>query len=141
MSKPMIYLAGKMSGLTFDQMSKWRKDADFQLKDYFKVINPVDFYNFEMDRDSYTDHEVKFFDLMAVKKSQLILVNLRYPNSIGTAIELHMAHDEWKIPVIAYEGKDQDDVHPWISTSLTKWCNTLDEAIDHIVEFYVPILA
>lgn len=49
-----IYLAGKMSGLSFDEMNNWRKDTKdklliiSQIADYqLQIINPVDYYNFE----------------------------------------------------------------------------------------------
>ena len=70
MSKPTIYLAGKMSGLDFDTMNNWRQRARFLLNlksgKPLNIINPVDYYNFEMDRSTYTDKEIKNFDLWAV---------------------------------------------------------------------------
>lgn len=139
MSKPTIYLAGKMSGLDFDTMNNWRQRARFLLNlksdKPLNIINPVDYYNFEMDRSTYTDKEVKNFDLWAVKRSDLILVELDNPDSIGTAIEIHMAHDEWRIPVIGF---GNGDIHPWMKLCLTKHCETLEEAVEHIVDFYLP---
>lgn len=137
-SKPMIYLAGQMSGLTLEQMSQWRDEAEELLQENFRIINPVHYYNFEIDPTTYTDREVKEFDLVAVKKSHILLVNLEYPNSIGTAIEVHMSHDVWGIPVIAYGGHDKD-VHPWIKESLTKWCDTLEDAVNYINTFYLTL--
>ncbi len=141
----MVYLAGQMSGLTLEQMSQWRDEATDLLQENFTVINPVNYYNFEIDPNTYTNREVKKFDLEAVKRSDIILVNLEYPKSIGTAIEVHMAYDVWDKPVVAYGGKKEDlhpwlqDVHPWIQESLTKWCNTLDEAVDYINTFYLTL--
>ena len=52
--KLKIYLAGKMGGLSFDEMNNWRKKLKQEIlreagvSGYqVKVINPVDFYNFE----------------------------------------------------------------------------------------------
>ena len=52
--KWQIYLAGKMSGLSFEEMYNWREDAKSRLLSMsnnagyrLTVINPVDFYNFE----------------------------------------------------------------------------------------------
>jgi len=129
-----------MSGLTLEQMNKWRLDASLLLgMDFYITINPVNFYNFELDRSTYTDREVKEFDLTAIKNSDLVLVNFEYPDSIGTAIELHMTHDVWGIPVIAFGG-DINKVHPWMVVSVTKYLKTLDEAVAYINEFYLPIL-
>jgi len=138
MNKFKIYLAGKMSGLTFEQMNSWREKATQlfnQSTDLIHTENPCHYYNFELDHDSFTEHEVKKFDLWLVKNCDLVLVNLDYPDSIGTAIELHMAHDEWDKPVIGF-GTTQN--HPWIELSLTKQCKTLEEAIEHILLFYLP---
>lgn len=136
-SKPKIYLAGKMYGLSHTQMNNWRVGAARLLGENFHTINPCDYYNFEIGRSEYTDSEVKEFDLLQVKNSHIVLVNLEHPDSIGTAIELHMAHDVWCIPVIGYGGSE-DKVHPWMKLSLTKWCNTLEDAVNHINKFYLP---
>lgn len=137
MSKPQIYLASKMSGLSFEIMNKSRLEATKLLEDYFIVQNPVNYFNFEIDKSHYTDSEVKRFDLALVKSSQIVLLDLEYPDSIGTAIEVHMAHDVWDIPVIAYGG-DFETVHPWIKLSVTHWFETLEEAVEHILRFYLP---
>jgi len=142
MSKPIIYLAGKMSGLSFDEMNNWRKEITALLKDKtdtskpLNIINPVHYYNFEMDRSTYTDKEVMEFDLWAVRNSKLIIVNFDYPDSIGTAIELYEATQK-QIPVIAYGGLDVD-VHPWIKQCVTKWCETMEDVVEYIVDFYLP---
>ena len=137
MSKPIIYLAGAMKGLSFEQQNNWRRDIKYRLEEIgFKVVNPVDFYNFEMDRSTYTDKEVMEFDLWAVRNSKLIIVNFDYPDSIGTAIELYEATQK-QIPVIAYGGLDVD-VHPWIKQCVTKWCETMEDVVEYIVDFYLP---
>ena len=137
MNKIKIYLAGKMSGLSFEEMNSWRNEAIKLLSKTEYPIhteNPCDFYNFEMPTGSYTESEVKKFDLWLVENCDVVLVNLDYPDSIGTAIELHMAHDVWNKPVIAF-GTAKN--HPWIELSITKRCNTLEEAVEHITYFYL----
>lgn len=136
MSKFKVYLAGKMSGLTYEEMNAWRVKASMLFEGYdydIHTLNPVDFYNFEMDKNTYTEREVKRFDLGLVRSSDVILVNLDHPNSIGTAIEIHESYDNWKIPVIGF-GTTVN--HPWIMVSLDKQCETLEEAVEHIVTFY-----
>lgn len=139
MSKKIkIYEAGGMSGLDLDTMNNWRLKATELLKSYsdnIHTINPVEYYNFSMSKENYTEHEVKFFDLYQVKNCDLVLVNLDLSiNSIGTAIELHEAHDNWHIPVIGYGEKE---IHPWMELSLTKRVKTLEEAVEHIIEYYL----
>lgn len=138
MSRFKIYLAGAMSNLTFEEMNSWRVKATKLLKQYSDEIhteNPCQYYNFEMNPDLYTEHEIKRFDLWLVRNCDLVLVNLDFPNSIGTAIELHEAHDNWHKPVIGF---GITKAHPWMELSLTKKCKTMEEAIEHIIEYYLP---
>jgi nucleoside 2-deoxyribosyltransferase len=140
MNKPKIYLAGKMAGLTFEEMNTWRQQITNMLQyntdKPLHIENPCDYYNFERDRSTYTDKEVKEFDLWLVKNCDLVIVNLDFPDSIGTAIELHMA-SEWKIPVIGF-GKTE--VHPWMELCLTKRCKTMLDAVEYVIDFYLPNL-
>lgn len=140
MSKIKIYLAGKMSGLSFEQMNAWRDTATKMFNHYSDRIiteNPCKYYNFQLDPKNYTEHEIKYFDLWLVKNCDIVLVNLENPDTIGTAIELHEAHDNWNKPVIGF-GISKTPCHPWMELSLTKKCETMEDAIDHILTFYVP---
>jgi len=138
MNKVKCYLAGKMSGLTWEQMNGWREEATnlFNKKNNnIHLENPCNYYNFEIDPASFSDHECKEFDLWLIKNCDVVLVNLGFSSSIGTAIELELASRFWNKPVIAYGY--HDEVHPWMKLSVTKFCNSLEEAIDHILKFYV----
>lgn len=140
-----IYLAGAMSNLTYEEMNEWRKRATelFQDTDYsVYTVNPCDYYNFDLDRESYSELEVMDFDLQLVKEADIILVNLDFPvhygkvlNSVGTATEIIMAHKIYNKPVIAF---GFTTVHPWIEVSVRKRLETLEEAVEHIVDFYLP---
>jgi len=117
-------------------MNGWREQVTKLLKqqsDSIHTENPCHFYNFQMDENTYTDHEVKKFDLWLVRNCDLVLVNLDFPNSIGTAIELHEAHDNWNKPVIGF---GINKAHPWVELSLTKKCKTMEEAIDYLMSYY-----
>lgn len=141
MRKFKCYMAGRMQNLSFEDMNSWREKATLLLKEksdnMVHTENPCHFYNFKRDPNTYTEKEVKEFDLHLVKNCDIMLVNLDFADSIGTAIELHMAHDVWGIPVIAFR-EEHNKSHPWIDLSVTKFCKTLEEAIDHIMEFYFP---
>ena len=131
------YLGGAMSGLTFNEMNEWRVEAKEQLEDrHIKAINPVVYYNFEMNPDEFTNHECISFDLTAVKHSDVILVNLEH-NSIGTAIELFQAH-ELHIPIVGFNYNN--DTHPWIKELVDVFCNNLNEAISYITTYYATIM-
>lgn len=132
-----VYLCGAMSGLTFEQMNEWRVNAKHLFQRYAENIhteNPCNYYNFEMNPNTYTQKEIKDFDLWLVRNCNLILVNLDYPDSIGTAIELETAQNN-NIPVIGF-GTTLN--HPWIELNITCKKNTLEEAIEYIMSFYYP---
>lgn len=139
-----IYLAGKMSGLSFDEMNEWRKEAKHKLLTAaylssvrIKTINPVDFYNFKEKRHQ-TDIEVEEFDLAHVITSDIVIVNLDgLSSSIATTIELHDAYYHNKIPVIAFGNKNTyDNLHPWVKNSITRVEENIDDVIAYIKDFY-----
>ncbi len=142
MTKMKAYLAGKMSGLTFEEMNNWRVEASKMLieksNNRIHVINPCSYYNFQMDKDTYTEKEVMKFDLNMVKQSNIILVNLKHPDTIGTAIELFGSSEIWDIPVIGFGETIKYPCHPWMKLCLTKECKVLEDAVDYIIDFYLP---
>lgn len=139
-----IYLAGKMGGLIFEEMNKWRCETRRKLLSQaemfskkISVINPVLYYNFEEKRHQ-TEIEVQEFDLAHVISSDIIVVNLDgLSNSIGTIIELHNAHYHHKIPVIAFGKRElYDNLHPWVKNDITRVECDIDGAIAYIKDFY-----
>lgn len=140
-----IYLAGKMGGLTFDEMNEWRCEACQKLlsqaemfSEKINVVNPVLYYNFEEKRHQ-TEIEVQEFDLSHVISSDIIVVNLDgLKDSIGTIIELHDAHYHHRIPVIAFGGRAlYDDLHPWVKNNITRVEDGVDDVVAYIRDFYM----
>jgi len=143
MKKPIIYLAGKMSSLSVEEMCRWRNEFRLKFKNRcrqedisnpFNIVSPTDFYSFE-EKKHKTEREVMDYDLFIVKHSALVVVNLDYPNSIGTAIELYEANKHCDIPVIGFGTTIN---HPWIEECINVQYDTMDEVIDYIFEFYLP---
>lgn len=140
-----VYLAGSMSGLSFTQMNAWREKAKEFFSSYdvlVQTFNPCDYYNFENDKLlKATDEEIMEFDIYTlVKHSNVILVNLAHPGSIGTAIECHDAKEWFHIPVIAFGTKDEyNKTHPWVKAAINKYFTNSEDAIDYIVQFYYPM--
>lgn len=138
-----IYLAGGMSNLTFEQQNEWREHIIKKLKnnnDMFwhkyilDIINPVQYYNFE-SVEYKTQKEVMEYDLNHVRTSDLIIVNFNDPKSIGTAMEIMLAR-ELHIPIIGLNTSNKE-LHPWLIESCTRICETMDELINHITDFYI----
>ena len=145
MDKLKIYLAGKMSGLTFDEMNSWRKRIEdtLKIKSGFtgvpiEVINPVKYYNFEEKRHQ-TEKEVEEFDLSHVISSNIVIVNLDgLKDSVGTIIELHDAHYHNKIPVIAFGSRETyDKLHPWVQNNITRVEEDIAGVVNYIRDFYL----
>ena len=141
-----IYLAGKMNGLSYEDMNAWRKEIKEKLKEitYYTtisnvtVINPVDFYNFQEVKHQ-NDIEVQNFDLNHVVSSDVIVVNIDgLSDSIGTIIELHDAYYHNKIPVIAFGDKaEYDKLHPWIKNNITRIEKDINGVVEYIRDFYL----
>lgn len=135
-----IYLSGSMSGVSFEEQSKWRKQVqdainfnyDCEKKPYF--FNPVNYYNFEEVRHK-SEREVMEFDLNALRYSDLVIVNFNDPTSIGTAMELMLAKER-NIPIIGF-GVNGQTIHPWLLECCTRVCDSLREAVEHVVDFYL----
>lgn len=140
-----IYEAGKMSGLSFEEMNIWRLELKVQLQlaaevsGYkVQVINPVDYYNFE-EKKYQSEEEVRDFDLNHVITSDVIVVNLEGLNSSdGTKIELHDAKYHNRIPVIAFgDRKLYDNLYPWVKENITRVEEKVEDVVRYIQEFYM----
>lgn len=144
MNRLKIYLAGKMSGLTYEEMNKWREDiakiinhmADYCGKEV-NVVNPVDYYNFRMPRHQ-NEREVMQYDLSHVKSSNIVVVNINgLRESIGSCIELYEAYKN-NIPVIALDKKDEYKyLHPWIKECITRYEGNEENVATYIKDFYM----
>lgn len=136
-----IYLSGGMGDLSFEEQSKWRKqvinailfgDYHWEKKPIF--FNPVDYYNFTEVRYK-SEREVVEFDLNALRKSDLVIVNFNDPKSLGTCAELAIAY-EMKIPVIGIN-KDGKELHPWLIEFTTRMCDNIREAVEYVIDFHL----
>ena len=140
-----IYLGGKMSGLSKDGYTRWRKELTDALYDEsvlvgsnIQVINPASYFDFD-NMDRHLEKEVMQFDLNMVRQSNIVIVNVDdVSSSIGTAIELYEAN-RLNIPVIAYtySGVVNDSIHPWIQECLSTVQMCKQELIDYVRDFYM----
>lgn len=96
--KYQIYLGGKMSGLSFDEMNSWRVEAKEKIENMSEltgyrcsVFNPCDYYNFEQKLQQ-SEEEVMDYDLFHVEHSDFLIVNAKgLSTSSGTQIEIYDA--------------------------------------------------
>lgn len=141
MESVRVYLAGGMSGISFDEQSKWRKQIQDAIKygDYDCKKNPIFFdptnYYSLFETEHKSEREVMEYDLYNLKRSDMVIVNFNVPNSIGTAMELAIAKEN-HMPVIGLN-KDKFDLHPWVSECCTRVCDNIRELVEHVVNFYL----
>ena len=140
MESVKIYLSGGMGNLSFEEQSKWRKQVTNAIKENYDCakkpvfFNPVNYYNFT-DVRYKTQREVMQFDLNALRNSDLIIVNFNDPSSLGTCAELAIAYD-MKIPIVGIN-KDGSELHPWLECFCDRMCDSIREAVEHVVAFYL----
>lgn len=131
MSKnPLIYLAGKMTGLSINDAMAWRSKF---YNEYAKhvveipnIFNPVLYYNTEMPANTYSDKEVFRYEMRILSTSTIVVVNLdQIESSVGTLQELAVAYT-YDIPVIGlneHKTTLEDAIgflHPWLTEEIDK---------------------
>ena len=115
----ILYLSGGMSGLTVEESNGWRIKVKqdlfaFILNGTLKVFNPMDAYIHNEYR--MNEKESMRYDLNILRKSSYVLVYFNDVKSLGTAMEIAIAH-ELKIPIIGvFDEKEDcdalDTLHP-----------------------------
>ena len=135
MQKYKIYLCGRMSNIAPEEAKGWRNFVKYSLEAYsdILVISPCDFYSLDHpDSTTFTQKEIREYDLQQIKNCDIILYNLDHPDSVGSAIEASLAERLWNKPIIAFG----EENHPWIELTVTKRCKDVYDAIDYILNFY-----
>lgn len=142
----ILYLSGGMSGLTVEESNGWRIKVKqdlfaFILNGTLKVFNPMDSYIHNEYR--MNEKEAMRYDLNILRKSSYILVYFNDIKSLGTAMEIAIAH-ELKIPIIGvFDNKENynalDTLHPWVYNMCDVVLDSLDDAIRYIKNNYLQI--
>lgn len=142
----ILYLSGGMSGLTVEESNGWRIKVKqdlfaFILNGTLKVFNPMDSYIHNEYR--MNEKEAMQYDLNILRKSSYILVYFNDIKSLGTAMEIAIAH-ELKIPIIGvFDNKENynalDTLHPWVYNMCDVVLDSLDDAIRYIKNNYLQI--
>ena len=110
----ILYLSGGMSRLSVREANEWRikvkQDLSaFILNGTLKVFNPMESYiNNEYCMD---EREAMQYDLNMLRKSSYILAYFNDTDSLGTAMEIAIAH-ELKIPIVGvFDWKEDCEAH------------------------------
>lgn len=137
----LIFLSGGMGNLSRHEQTKWRNqiknailygDYDYDIKPYF--FDPTTHYNYE-EKLHKSELEVYEYNMNALRKSDLVIVNFNDVKSIVTAMELAVAK-ELKIPVVGLL-KDDVKINPWLECCCTRICNDIKEVVEYVVSFFL----
>jgi nucleoside 2-deoxyribosyltransferase len=150
MSKPKVYLAGAIAGLTGHDATDWRRGAEFMLNSRgIETLNPMrakhvleaqklistNFRDYEINGAFFTSRGIMARDFNDVKRCDVLLVNLlgSHRPSFGTIMELAWAYALQKPAVVAIEAEGNlHDGHPMIHEAIPFRVATLDEALDAV---------
>ena len=132
-----VYLAGKMAGLSLEEMSEWRKVAkDILIPNGFAVLDPVDVY--KVEHNKATSREIVDSNKYQIRHSDIVLAELNHDQlSIGTLGELVFAREMGKV-VIAWGGAGFVD-HPWVQEHVTVLYGSLRDALKCICNKYSKV--
>ena len=126
-----IYLAGKMAGLSYEEMNEWRIKAKTWLQDAgFGILNPVES---GISEESSTK-EIVMNNKAMIMKSDIILAEFDNADpSFGTIGEVVFSSEHQK-PVITWGSHPIEN--PWIQEHVVKHFDELEEAVAYLISCY-----
>jgi nucleoside 2-deoxyribosyltransferase len=159
--KPLVYLAGGIAGLSFDDCTDWRRLAAGLLRERgIETLDPMrgknalasrnkgkigtSFHDYENLGAFFTSRGIMTRDFNDVKSCDALLVNLLTDTlsrdinniakpSLGTVMELGWAYALQKPAIVAIERSgNPHDNHPMIHEAMRFRVESLEEAIDAV---------
>lgn len=144
MSKPRIYLAGPITGLSYDEATQWRKRVTKLLKNEIECFDPMRDKDFlrnidklqdinKSDNISTTADFILTRDYNDCVNADLLLINFEgsTERSAGTFMEVAWAYMK-HIPVVIFCSDYEDNIncrHPMLKKCTSIFCRTEEEAI------------
>lgn len=147
-----VYLAGPISGLTYDQGNEWRLEAAEYLKTVgIEAYSPMRAKEYLRSEGVLTgayahglfssSRAIMTRDFDDCSRADLILANLRdYPKvSIGTVMEIAWAY-AFRIPLVLVleDTGNVHDKHPMIAEATGFRVNNLEDALTITKRFLLP---
>lgn len=128
-----VYLAGKMTGLTVEEMREWRIHAAGQLRQAgFRVYDPTE----AVFPSDFTANEVVANNCFMIDRSDIILAEIDHDEpSIGTLGEIMYAGYLGK-PVIVWGKNTWVQQAPWLARNTAARFNLLALALAYIIKNY-----
>lgn len=138
-----LYLAGAMSGVTWEEATGWRdnvishyitKSNEGELNVDLEIFNPC---SYVVDGEVSSEREDMDFDLYKLRRSDFVICNWN-GDSIGTAIEIGVAK-EHNIPIVVYtEDVDRlSKMHPWVKHSAIKVFDNLEDLLVYVDKYFL----
>jgi nucleoside 2-deoxyribosyltransferase len=141
--KPIVYLAGPVTGLSYDRVTTWRSEAKDRLLPHIDCADPMrgfDHLRHETKlKYTYIDHPfttrrgIMMRDYFDVCRSTALLVNLldAPDKSAGTIMELAWAFHLRKPVVVIMEPEGNlHDLHPMLMETYDFRVSTLEAGIE-----------
>jgi nucleoside 2-deoxyribosyltransferase len=146
-----VYLAGPITGLTFDGTNDWRKQVQVKLKAPIVGLSPLRCKNYlagvqgKLASDSYahlalsTPQGITTRDRFDCQRADVVLFNFLGAErvSVGTCIEIGWA-DSARRPMIAVMEPGNLHDHAIVRATVPFIVGSLDEAIDLIHAILLP---
>lgn len=151
MKNGRVYLAGPVTGSSYDNATTWRSDATVALKEFgVEAVSPLRGHDYLIGQasiaDSFSDHAlttqraVYVRDKFDCHRADLLIVNVLGATrvSIGTMMEVAWAaHNNTPIVLIMEDEGNIHD-HSFVRESCAFRVNNLDDAIATVVAILVP---
>jgi hypothetical protein len=132
----IIYLAGGIHGLTFDEANDWRDDADYTLRRAgHEVLSPMRgrLWKGADEQSQFSPNEIVHRDLIDIAMANVLLVEYECGDRAytGTTCEMWEAYRTGKAIVVMVG--DREAWSPWLDYIATKVVRSWDEAYDFII--------
>lgn len=134
-----IFTSGKMSGLSYEDSMKWRKEIEEAVlkiaENKVVFIHPPQFFHWNSDNQEFA----KRWEINQIVDSDIVIVDLStISGSIGTHIELGIIEGinrtrDKKIFVVGIGNPDTN--HPWIDFALDYKAKNISDAAEFIYSY------
>lgn len=138
--KNKVYLAGAISGLSYDEVFIWRDDMKSRIEELsgktWVCFNPVEHFH-ESYSSTVDEFEAMKVDLWNLEHSTVMICDMNRQASLGTSTELGYAYSKG-IPVIGFcDPKNIGTLHPWWYHIPIKICESEDDALLYFIEHFM----
>lgn len=104
-------------------------------KDKVYIFNPVKYFNYYEELHS-SEKQILRFEINALKKSDLVIVNFNDVYSLGTMSEIAIAYDH-QIPIIGYNKDNGNELHAWQTEMADVIFDNIELLIDYVKNYYL----